>query len=104
MKVPVIAIAYSAIAEKSQNCDWVPKNFEQAGLWACYFDNGPNFIGDYRDPIHPSVLGNQRLARFVASEVRRRLQSNRPKVVVGQEMQHSRVQISAKSSGASTER
>lgn len=87
-KVPVIVIAYSAIAERNDGCRWVPRKFEAVGNWFCYTDSGPALAEDYRDPVHPSVKGNKRLAKFVISAVRSFVQKENVKDASERQMPH----------------
>jgi len=60
---PVVAIAYSAQAESGGGCDWIPPEFKQAGAWTCYDGLAQVGKGGFRDPIHPTPLGNKALAK-----------------------------------------
>lgn len=62
-RVPILAVAYPARDEAEKNCNWVPIEFRRVGNWVCYVNSSNN---DYfRDNIHPSALGDARLASFL---------------------------------------
>ena len=69
-KIPVIAIAYSQLDESGDSCNWVPLSFRKTGNWFCYRDLRPDAGRAYRDGVHPTRTGDERLAEFISSATR----------------------------------
>lgn len=78
-KVPVIAIGYPALDELNEDCNWIPLDFKKAGHWFCYDASEQHFAGDYRDGIHPSKSGDEKLAKFLQAVIQKSMQGGSTK-------------------------